>query len=69
MEETPLSNARQWLAENPTESVDATARLFGVPKSTLQSSITRLRQPRQRQGGHNKLLTTTQLEALKGWII
>ncbi|KFY45855.1 hypothetical protein V494_00721 [Pseudogymnoascus sp. VKM F-4513 (FW-928)] len=69
MEETPLSNARQWLAENPTESVAATARLFGVPKSTLQSSITRLRQPRRQQGGHNKLLTPAQLEALKGWII
>jgi hypothetical protein len=65
MEGTPLSDARQWLAENLTESVAAASRIFHVPKSTLQSSITRHRQPPQRQGGHNKVLTTAQLEALK----
>ncbi|KFY48584.1 hypothetical protein V496_10253 [Pseudogymnoascus sp. VKM F-4515 (FW-2607)] len=69
MEGSTLSDARQWLAENPTESVAVAARIFGVPKSTLQSSITRLRKPPRRQGGHNKVLTVAQIGALKQWII
>ena len=67
MEETPLSEARNWLAENPTESIAVAARIFRVPKSSLQSSLTRAHQPRR--GGQNKVLTTAQLEALKLWII
>jgi hypothetical protein len=66
MEGTPLSDACQWLAENPTESVTVAARLFHVPRSTLQSRITR---PKASHGGQNKLLTTAQIEAIKQWII
>ena len=67
MEGTPLSNACQWVAENPTESVAVAARIFGIPKSTLQSRITRRRATQN--GGQNKVLTTAQIEALKQWII
>ncbi|KFY97969.1 hypothetical protein V498_01766 [Pseudogymnoascus sp. VKM F-4517 (FW-2822)] len=67
MEETPLSQARKWLLENPTESVAATARLFHIPKSSLQSHITRHRATQN--GGQNRVLTIAQLEALKLWII
>ena len=37
MEETPLSNARQWLLENPSKTATTASRIFKVPKSTLQS--------------------------------
>ena len=69
MEETPLSNARKWLAENPTESVAVASRIFRVPESTIRRSITRLAQPRYQRGGHNKVLSTAQVEALKKWIL
>ena len=63
MEGTPLSNAREWLAENPSESIAAASRIFKVKASTLRMSITRPQ--RQQHGGQNKVLTTTQIEALK----
>jgi hypothetical protein len=64
-----ISKARQWLQENPSESVATASRIFKVPKSSLQSSITRLSQPRLQQGGLNRVLTVAQVEALKKWII
>lgn len=69
MESSPLSEARQWFQENPSESVAAASPIFKVPKSSLQSSITRLTQPRLPQGGLNRVLTIAQIEALKKWII
>jgi hypothetical protein len=69
MEGTPLSNARDWLLENPTETISAASRIFGVPRPTLQASIRRLTQPPRQQGGLNKVLSATQVEALKKWII
>lgn len=69
MERPSISKARQWLQENPSESVAATSRIFKVPKSSLQSSITRLTQPRLQQGGLNRVLTVAQIKALKKWII
>ena len=72
MEGTPLSNARDWLAENPLETIAVASRLFGVPDSTIWTSIKRLAQPRQpqrQQGGLNKIPITAQIEALKKWII
>jgi hypothetical protein len=70
MEGTPLSNACDWLAENPTESVVAASRIFGVPESTIQTSITQLAQPQcPQRGGQNKVLTIMQVEVLKQWII
>lgn len=69
MERTSLSNARDWLLENPAETVSAASRIFGVRRSTLQSSIDRLAQPQRQQGGLNKVLSATQVEALKKSII
>lgn len=67
MEGTPLSNAYQWVAENPTESIAVAARIFKIPKSTLQSHITQRKATQN--GGQNKVLTIAQIEALKQWII
>ncbi|ELR02921.1 hypothetical protein GMDG_01142 [Pseudogymnoascus destructans 20631-21] len=41
MEGTPISNAHEWLVENPSESIIATCRIFKVPESTLQMSLKR----------------------------
>jgi hypothetical protein len=69
MEDPVLSEAREWLTDNPSESVATASRIFKVKKSTLQSSITRLNRLRVGLGGQNKLLTPAQIRALKKWII
>jgi hypothetical protein len=72
MEGTPLSNAREWLAENPSESRRVASRIFQVPESTLRGSIKRRIQnpnPQQSKGGKNRVLSTIQTEALKKWIL
>ncbi|KFY20917.1 hypothetical protein V491_03319 [Pseudogymnoascus sp. VKM F-3775] len=70
MEETPLSEARKWLAENPSESRRVASRIFKVPESTLRGSIKlRTQNPLLNRGGHNKALSTAQTEALKKWIL
>lgn len=69
MEDPILSDAREWLVANPSESVAAASRIFKVSKSMLQSSITQLNRIRVGRGGHNKLLTIAQTKALKEWII
>ncbi|KFY32612.1 hypothetical protein V493_00034 [Pseudogymnoascus sp. VKM F-4281 (FW-2241)] len=73
MEETPLSNACKWLVENPLENATVASRIFKIPRSTIQSSIARAARREQQQppqhGGKNKLLSITQIEALKKWIL
>jgi hypothetical protein len=39
MEGAPLSNARDWLTENPLETIAVASRLFGVPDPTIRASI------------------------------
>ncbi|KFY57139.1 hypothetical protein V496_06529 [Pseudogymnoascus sp. VKM F-4515 (FW-2607)] len=68
MEGTPLSNACEWLAANPSESMDVASRLFKVPKSSIQSRITRAALRKPPHGGQNRVLSTGQTEALKAWI-
>jgi hypothetical protein len=69
MENPCVSEARDWLKANPTESVATASRIFKVPRTTLQSSITRLARRRVGRGGQNKVLTTAQFKTLKKWII
>ena len=70
MEGTPLSKAREWLAENPSESINVAGRIFKVPESTLRMSIKRrTRNIQPIKGGQNKVLSTAQTEALKKWIL
>lgn len=69
MEENPLQAAAAWLLENPTETISAAARLFKVPRSKLKWRVTRAAQPQVRHGGHNKILSDTQVTALKRWIL
>lgn len=69
MEDPILSDARDWLTANPSESIAAASCIFKVKASTLRMSITQLNRPRVGRGGQNKLLTTAQIEALKKWII
>jgi hypothetical protein len=53
MEGTPISNAREWLAENPSESIIAASRIFKVPESTLRMSLKRRAQNLPPKGGRN----------------
>jgi hypothetical protein len=69
MEGTPLSNACEWLAANPSESISVASRIFKVPRSTIQSRITRAVPQKLPHGGHNKVLSIAQIEALKKWIL
>ena len=69
MEGTPILNACNWLAENPSKSVAVATRLFGVLESSIRSRIAQLAQPQRQIGGLNKMLTATQIEALKKWIV
>ena len=68
MEGSPLSNACEWLAANPSESASTASKIFKVPRSTIRSRITRAVPQKQPHGGHNKVLSIAQIEALKEWI-
>ena len=69
MEGTPLSNACEWLAANPSESAGVASRIFKVPRSTIQSRIARAAPKKPPHGGQNKVLSIAQTEALKKWIL
>ncbi|KFY29345.1 hypothetical protein V491_00092, partial [Pseudogymnoascus sp. VKM F-3775] len=69
MEGTHLANACEWLAANPSVSVNAASRIFKVPKSTIYSRIARAVPQKRPHGGQNRVLTIDQTEALKAWII
>jgi hypothetical protein len=63
--------AKEWLLQNPTESIAVAARLWHLSPSTLRNSIARDKKtttPRLSHGGQNKVLTEAQIEALKDWI-
>ena len=69
MGENPLQEAVAWLIENPTETISGVARLFNVPRSKLKNAVARAAKPPVRHGGHNKVLSDTQITALKRWIL
>jgi hypothetical protein len=85
MEDSSLSEACEWLIANHSESISATSRLFKVPRSTLSDAMARTHthtRTRTRtctrthtytythaKGGQNKILTTTQIQGLKNWIM
>ncbi|RFU34893.1 hypothetical protein B7463_g1501, partial [Scytalidium lignicola] len=62
-----ILQAKEWLAENPTESQSVAAKLFKVNKSTLNMAIRRGNKPDTR-GGQNKILTTSQEQAIHSFI-
>jgi len=75
-----ISIAKEWLKENPSESIAVAARLWHLSPSTLRNSIARDKKTTTRtttttttlkgpsSGGTNKVLTKAQIEALKDWI-
>ena len=69
MEGTPLSNACEWLAANPSEPVKVASRIFKAPESTIRSRITRAARKRAAprklsHGGQNKVLSIAQTETV-----
>ena len=68
-----ISAAKEWLLQNPTESIAVAARLWHLSPGTLRVSIARDKKsttttPSPGSGGLNKILTKAQIEALKDWI-
>ncbi|RFU23681.1 hypothetical protein B7463_g12655, partial [Scytalidium lignicola] len=61
-----ILRAKEWLAENPTESQSVAAKLFKVNRSTLNMAI--LRNNNVQHGGQNKILTASQEQAVHSFI-
>jgi len=60
--------AKEWLNENPTESMAVAARLYHLSPTTLRNSIARGKTTVKDRGGQNRVLSKAQIEALKDWI-
>ena len=65
---TSLRDAKAWLQENPSETATTAARIFKIKPDALRRSIARDTTQSQKHGGHNRLLSETQLAVLKQWI-
>jgi hypothetical protein len=67
-----LKEAKAFLSENPTETIALSGRLHKVNESTLRSSIRRdkkaRKEPRKSHGGHNRVLSQVQEEAIFRYI-
>lgn len=61
-----LREAKQWLEENPTESVSTASRLYKLSYTTIYSAIKR--SAKQPHGGHNKVLEPHETTALHTYI-
>lgn len=64
---TRIQKAKDWLIENPTENIATAARIFKINRKTLSNSINR-GQLNTHHGGHNKILTQSQEEAIHKFI-
>jgi transposase len=69
-----LQEALQWLFEHSDEQTSTAARIFGLKPNTLQKAIRRTDKrvdidKRVKKGGQNRVLTNTQIQVLKKWII
>ena len=67
---TRLSQALEWLQENPSEKNSTTARVFGIKESSIR--VAALRQSSKpkatRKGGQNQVLSQTQRDAILRYI-
>ena len=68
--EKRVQDAIQFKATNPEEKGVTASRIFNINASTLRSRIRRsqLRQTPPRHGGHNKMLSNAQNEAIQQYI-
>lgn len=68
--ELRIKNAKQFLKENPSESMIAAARIFNVAYTTLKNSIYRDRcsESVEKRGESNKILQQHQVEAIHKFI-
>lgn len=63
---TRLNNAKQFLLENPTETVACAARIFNLSRTTLTSSVKR--GTRRSKGGENRILQEHHTKAVHDFI-
>jgi hypothetical protein len=60
-----IENAKQFLKENPTETIACAARIYDLTETTLYSSIRRQKDEAEKtgRGGHNKILSQDETNA------
>jgi hypothetical protein len=63
---TRIQLAKTFLQEHNNESISTAAKIYNLTRTTLTSSIHR--PDAQRQGGHNKILTSGQEESINQFI-
>ena len=62
-----LASAKQFLAENPTESKAAVSKIYGLNVKTLTASIRR-NTTKPKTGGQNKILKSHETETIHQFI-
>ena len=65
---TRVQNAKQFLLENPKESIVCAARIFNLVDTTLYSLIEREKTPLKPTEGQNKILEEHQVRAIHEFI-
>ena len=65
---TRLSEAKQWLLDNPEETPYVVAKIFKVNRSTLARAKRRGTLITRLYGGQNRILTTVQEQAVHAYI-
>src|SRR5258706_8194276 len=63
-----MTQAIQFLYENPDEKHVTAARIYKVNEHTLRSKIRRADQTTNTHGGHNKILTAVQIKAIQRYV-
>jgi hypothetical protein len=60
-----LANAIKWIQENPTEKAVTAGRIFDVKPQSIRMALKRTKRKTKAHGGNNKILSNTQLEAIR----
>ena len=61
-----LASAIEWSQEDPTEKVVTAGRIFDVNPQSIRMALKRTKRKDQKaHGGNNKILSDTQLEAVR----
>jgi hypothetical protein len=67
-EDNPLNQAKAFLDENPAENATTAARIYKVNAVTLRSYRRRSKAPKRQLGGHNKVLSQVQIDAVYKYV-
>jgi hypothetical protein len=64
-----IAQATTFKLDNPTESSSTAARIYKVNEGSVRQRMRRRKQPQPKQhGGHNKVLSDVQIEAIRKYV-